>query len=133
MINNHYPSHDDWYFSVGEKTKEAYLRDNLDLNATFGSEDEITIGKTVKSWLADYMTSGPVVALVLEAPGAIKLVRKIVGHTFPSVAAPGTIRGDYSCDSPDEANTENRSIYNLVHASGNEDEAKNEIELWFGE
>jgi len=132
-INQHYPSHDAWYTSVGEKTKEAYERDGMDIVGTFGSDDPIAIGKVVKSWLADYMTSGPVVGMILSGNRAISLVRKLVGHTFPSEAAPGTIRGDFSTDSPDLANQEARSIYNIIHASGDPDEAANEMTLWFGE
>lgn len=132
-INNHYPSHDEWFNSVGVKTKEAYERDGLDLIGTFGTNETVQIGKVVKSWLADYMTSGPVVGMVLSGNRAILSVRKLVGHTFPSEAAPGTIRGDYAIDSPDLANVEKRSIRNLVHASGDPEEAANEIKLWFGE
>jgi len=132
-INNHYPSHDGWFNAVGTKTKEAYERDGLDIVETFGSADPVTIGKVVKSWLAEYMTSGPVVGMILKGNRAISIVRKLVGHTFPSEAAPGTIRGDYSIDSPDLANVEKRSIKNLVHASGDPEEAANEIQLWFGE
>lgn len=132
MIERHYPSHDDWYRSVGEKTRIAYERDGLDLLATFGSDEPVAIGKVVKSWLGAYMTSGPVVGMVLSGNRAIALVRKMVGHTFPNEALPGTIRGDFGQDSPDVANREARSIHNLVHASGNPEEAANEIALWFG-
>ena len=55
----------------------------------------------------------------------------MVGHTLPSKADPGTIRRDFAIDSAISANARKRSIYNLVHASGNEEEANNEIKLWF--
>jgi nucleoside-diphosphate kinase len=131
-IERHYPSHNDWFASVGDKTRVAYQRDGLDLIKTFGSDDPVAIGKVVKSWLGAYMTSGPVVGMVLSGNRAIALVRKLVGHTFPNEATPGTIRGDYGNDSPDVANREARSIQNLIHASGNPEEAQNEIALWFG-
>lgn len=133
MIQRHYPSHDEWFESVGSKTLAAYERDGLDITATFGSDEPIAIGRVVKSWLADYMCAGPVVGMVLSGNQAIAMVRKMVGHTFPTDAAPGTIRGDFAVDSPDLANRDKRSIRNLIHASGNPEEAANEIELWFGE
>src|SRR3989344_2355803 len=61
----------------------------------------------------------------------IPMVRKIVGATLPSKAEMGTIRGDYSVDSPTLANADKRAIHNLVHASGDEQEAAHEIEHWF--
>jgi len=59
-------------------------------------------------------------------------VRKLAGHTLPFKAEVGTIRGDFSVDSPAIANAEKRSIHNLFHASENPAEAANEIKLWFG-
>ena len=55
-----------------------------------------------------------------------------VGPTMPYIAEMGTIRGDFSNDSPLNANVERRSVYNLVHASETPQEAKHEIEHWFG-
>jgi nucleoside-diphosphate kinase len=85
----------------------------------------------VRGWLLDYISSGPVFAAVLEGPHAVDLVRKITGHTLPYKAEPGTIRGDFSFDSSHLANTAKRAIKNLIHASGNLEEAKYEIPLWF--
>ena len=81
--------------------------------------------------LVDSMRAGPVIAMVLEGPHAIEVVRKIRGHTLPQKAMPGTITGDYSFDSSYVANKANRPIKNLVHASGNVEEAEFEIGLWF--
>ena len=78
------------------------------------------------------MQSGPLFALVLEGPHAIELVRKIRGFTLPSKAQPGTITGDFSFDSSVLANSKKRPIRNLVHASGNHEEADFEVNLWFG-
>jgi nucleoside-diphosphate kinase len=58
-------------------------------------------------------------------------VRKIVGDTLPFRAATGTIRGDFSVDSPTVANLQKRPVRNLIHASGTVDEADAEIALWF--
>ena len=60
-------------------------------------------------------------------------VRKIVGPTEPRSAPPGTIRGDYSIDSYMLSDATERPIKNLIHASGNVEEAKSEIKVWFSE
>jgi nucleoside-diphosphate kinase len=96
-----------------------------------GTDDPHEIGLRVQEWLVEFLTSGPALALVLEGPHAVELVRKIVGVTLPSNAQPGTIRGDYSFDSSALANAQKRPIRNLVHASGDIDEAEFEIALWF--
>jgi nucleoside-diphosphate kinase len=56
-----------------------------------------------------------------------------VGKTLPIFAEPGTIRGDWSTDSPTLANLEQRPVRNLVHASGTVEEAEFEVRLWFRE
>jgi len=81
----------------------------------------------------EFMMSGPVIAVVLEGVQAVPLVRKMVGETEPKNALPGTIRGDYAHISFDYANSKGSSIPNLIHASGDEKEAEEEIKLWFSE
>jgi nucleoside-diphosphate kinase len=71
--------------------------------------------------LRDFVTSGPLVALVLEGDQAIEVVRGINGATDGRKAAPGTIRGDYSLS--------NRE--NLVHGSDSPESAEREIGIWF--
>jgi nucleoside-diphosphate kinase len=78
-----------------------------------------------------YMQTGPVLAMVLEGIESVSLVRKLVGTTEPKSAEPGTIRGDYSHISFEYANTKGVSIPNLIHASGDVEEAKQEIAHWF--
>jgi nucleoside-diphosphate kinase len=80
---------------------------------------------------AEFMKSGPVVAMVWEGVEAIALVRKMVGSTEPKSSIPGTIRGDYSHASYGYVNSNNAWLTNLVHASANEEEAAPEIDLWF--
>jgi nucleoside-diphosphate kinase len=79
----------------------------------------------------EFMQEGPVIAMVLEGIEAISLVRKMVGTTEPKSAAPGTVRGDYSHISFEYANGRGVSIPNLIHASGDADDAKQEIKHWF--
>lgn len=79
----------------------------------------------------EMMTQGPVIAMVFEGVEAVALVRKLVGPTEPKSAAPGTIRGDYSHMSFGHADSADKGIPNLIHASGDEDEAVKEIAHWF--
>lgn len=78
-----------------------------------------------------YMMTGPVIAIVLEGVEAVPLVRKIVGPTEPKSAEMGTIRGDYSHMSFGYSDARGIGVPNLVHASGDPDEAEQEIALWF--
>jgi nucleoside-diphosphate kinase len=71
--------------------------------------------------LVDFITSSPLVAMVLEGPNAIAVVRAMVGATRPHEAAPGTIRGDFALE----------TAQNLVHASDGAETAVSEIALWF--
>lgn len=79
----------------------------------------------------EFMTQGPVIAMVFEGVEAVELVRKLVGGTEPKSALPGTIRGDYSHMSFGYADKHNVGIPNLIHTSGSVEEAKQEIEHWF--
>lgn len=81
----------------------------------------------------EMMQAGPVLAMVLEGVEAVALVRKMVGTTEPKAAAPGTVRGDYSHVSFAHADAEDMGIPNLIHASGDVEEAKKEIAHWFSE
>lgn len=81
----------------------------------------------------EFMTQGPVIAMVLEGVESVELVRKLVGGTEPKSALPGTIRGDYSHMSFGYADEHNVGIPNLIHASGSVEEAKQEIEHWFAD
>lgn len=132
LIERHYPSNDKYYASLGNKSLANYKEQGLDIKAELGTDDAREIGISIKGWLVDYMTSGPVMAVVLQGNGAIRNVRKLCGDTLPSNAAPGTIRARFSLDSSDYANAQKRSLHNLMHSSGNADEARYEIELWFG-
>lgn len=81
----------------------------------------------------EFMQGGPVMAMVLEGIEAISVVRKLVGTTEPKAAEPGTIRGDYSHISFAYANEQKLSIPNLIHASGDKEDAEKEIAHWFSQ
>lgn len=79
------------------------------------------------------MVQGPVIAMVFEGVEAVSLVRKLVGGTEPKSAAPGTIRGDFSHMSFEYADGQKKGIPNLIHASGDPEEAAKEIDHWFSD
>jgi len=79
------------------------------------------------------MVSGPVIAMVFEGVEAVALVRKLVGGTEPKSALPGTIRGDFSHMSFEYADNKDKGIPNLIHASGDPEEAEKEIGHWFSD
>ena len=71
--------------------------------------------------LTDYITSGPVVAMVWQGDDCVTLVRKLTGSTKPTEAAPGTIRGDFCM----------HTQCNVIHASDSEESAEREVNLFF--
>lgn len=79
------------------------------------------------------MQEGPVIAMILEGVEAVALVRKLVGATNTKEAAPGTIRGDYAHASLDYVNSHNVALPTVLHASGDPEEAAEEISHWFSE
>ena len=81
----------------------------------------------------EMMSEGPVIAYVLEGIDVVTFVRKMVGSTESKSALPGTIRGDYSHMSYAHADKEEIGLPNLIHASGDPEEAKAEIAHWFSQ
>lgn len=132
QVRAHYPMSDEaWVQRLGEKSLSSFETIDATPLEILGTEDSKVVGNDVVESLVEYLTSGPVVAMVIEGIQARDMVRKLAGHTLPYKADVGTIRGDYSVDSPTVANVEKRAIHNLIHASETADEAKNEIALWF--
>jgi nucleoside-diphosphate kinase len=132
MGEAHYPRTKEWLTKVGNRTLEEYKQKDIDPNVKFGTDDAVEIGKIIKKWNIEYLTYGPVLAMIWQGPDAVLTVRKLVGETNPSKAQPGTIRGDFCVDNAEIANHYDRPIYNLIHASGTVEEAEQEIQLWFG-
>lgn len=131
-MDNHYPKDPAWIRRLGEKTLATYEKYHYDALADFGTDDPEKIGPGIRTWLIDYMLSAPLVKMVVEGTHAVDMVRKIAGPTMPYLADMGTIRGDFSNDSPAIANAEKRAVMNVVHASETPSEASHEIEHWFG-
>jgi nucleoside-diphosphate kinase len=133
QMDKHYPKDKEWITGLGKNTARSYEEFKIPstLFDDYGTEDHFEIGKMVREWLVDFMVSGPLVKIVVEGLHAIRMVRKIVGPTIPAFAEMGTIRGDFSVDSPVLANVQKRAVRNLIHASGNPAEAEFEIQHWF--
>jgi len=106
LVFKHYPESNEWFSEVGEKTIKGYKDIGLDVKSEFGTDESVEIGKMVKEWLKDFISSGDVVAMVLEGNAAVINVRRLCGGTFPIFADPGSIRGRFSVESPDFANAE---------------------------
>jgi nucleoside-diphosphate kinase len=135
QVKGHLPWSDEvWVARLGQKGLDSFeLVPHVNPAEVMGTDDKLKIGREVVDSLFKYLKSGPVVCMVVEGIQAIEMVRKLAGHTLPFKAAVGTIRGDFSVDSPTVANVEKRSIHNLFHASENKSEAENEIKVWFGD
>lgn len=131
QMDNHYPKDDKWITRVGQKTLDTYAKYNIDAMKEVGTTDAHEIGIMVRGWLIDFMTSAPLVKMVVQGIHAIDMVRKLAGPTMPSMAEMGTIRGDFSVDSPIAANRGKRAVKNIVHASETPEEAEHEISHWF--
>lgn len=108
--------------------KKQFYAHYEDIGKMITRHGEETFNRTL-----DFMTRGPVIAIVFEGVEAVALVRKLVGTTEPKTALPGTIRGDYSHMSFGYAQNSKKSVPNLIHASGNLEEAEREIKHWFKE
>ena len=132
QIDEHYPKDEAWIARLGQKTLKTYEKYGYSAKEEVGTESDLEIGKMVRKWLVDYMTSAPLVRMVVQGIHAVDIVRKIAGPTIPALAEVGTIRGDFSIDSPLLANKEQRAVMNLLHASETPEEAEHEIEHWFG-
>jgi nucleoside-diphosphate kinase len=119
LLRRHYP--DSMAESLGRKAQLAVT----------GIVAPVAHGRKVLEGLRRYFTRGPVIAVRFGGEDAIQVVRRVTGYTDPATAAKGTIRGDYGVDTIARSTAEGRALENLVHASGNPEEAEAELSLWF--
>ena len=130
----HYPTtRTQWLKHIGKRVLETYKEYGRDPGEDLDTMEPVEIGKKMAHWLVDYLVEGPVVAMLLEGDNSINTVRKIVGHTFGDKAIPGTIRGDYTLERGYSGFIRKEAGRNLIHASGNKEEAEFERKLWFKE
>ena len=128
-IEKHYTLDPNWRTVTGEKTIASYKKKGLKPP----SENPLEITAVILENLKKYMTSGPIIVMIWKGVHAVKVVRKITGGTEPLTSDVGTIRGDFVLDSYQISDMDKRSVRNLIHASGSEDEAEMEIKHWFDE
>jgi len=128
-VEEHYLVNPDFKTNVGSKAIESYKKKG----ETPPTEDPEEQGQFVLNTLKKYMTSGPVIVMCWEGLHAVEIVRKITGGTEPRSSDVGTIRGDFVLDSYQIADIDQRSVRNLIHASGDTTEADKEIMLWFND
>jgi nucleoside-diphosphate kinase len=121
ILRKHYP--DSMAEGLGKKAQLAYP----------GITDAKAHGLKVLERLRKYFTRSPVIAIRFGGEEAIQTVREVTGYTDPTTAEKGTIRGDFGVDSIAKSTAEWRACENLIHASGNPEEAKSELALWFPE
>lgn len=126
-VDKHYALTEEWMMAVYTKAKTKFDAEGK----AFPFADHKAYGGNIKAGLVEFLRSAPIIAMVLEGEMAVSLVRKLVGATEPASSPAGTIRGDFSHDTYALSNEQNRPIRNLIHASGNVQEANNEISIWF--
>lgn len=131
QIDEHYPKDLVWIKRLGEKSIATYIKYGWNAKKEMGTDNPMKIGKSIRNWILDFMTSGPIVKVVVEGIHAVDMVRKLVGNSIPALAEMGTIRGDFSVDSAALANKNKRAVHNLIHASETLEEATHELQLWF--
>ena len=120
---------DEWLEEVGRKARAAYEKRGKVSPFKTNMEN----GQAVLKANAKYLSSGPVVVMIWQGNQAVELVRKITGGTEPLTSDIGTIRGDFTLDSYAMADMDQRSVRNLIHASGDVGEAEQEITIWFSQ
>jgi nucleoside-diphosphate kinase len=128
LVGEHYADDEEYLTGVGEKALENAKSKGVEIKET-----ALEIGQRVRKSNMKYISTGPVLAFVLQGNTAVQTVRNLVGGTNPLSADIGTIRGDLSIDDFSQADQEGRSVRNLMHASGEVEEAEREIPLWFNE
>ncbi|KUK77830.1 MAG: Nucleoside diphosphate kinase [candidate division WS6 bacterium 34_10] len=129
QVGEHYIDDKDYLIEVGEKAKKGAKARGEDIS----DWNSLERGEIIRQRNIDYLTCGPIVAMVLEGFGVIKGVRKILGNTSPASGDVGTIRDDYSLDTYQLADYVSRSTRTMIHASDSVENASREIEIWFNE
>ncbi len=127
LVERHYSVDPDWKTKAGEKSLNSYRSKGLEPP----SQNPEELGEQVLNNLKKYLTSGPIIALVFQGMNAVQVIRKITGGTEPLTSDVGTIRGDFTIDSYEVADVDERAVRNLIHASSSVWEAEKEISVWF--
>ncbi|MDD5289907.1 MAG: nucleoside-diphosphate kinase [Patescibacteria group bacterium] len=124
----HYKKDDVWFEKVGKRAIEEKKLAGKPIEKT-----PIEYGQEKQKVLVDFITSGPVAAMIWQGNSVCDIVRKLVGGTEPLTSDVGTIRGDFTVDSYHLADADMRSVRNIIHSSETKEEAEREIKIWFKE
>lgn len=124
----HYNKDDQWFIQKGQGIIDDLTKDNQTIK-----KSALEYGKDIIRNITQYMTGGPVVAMVLEGHAAPEVVTSMVGSTEPVSADIGTIRGDFTIDSYYLSTIDKRAVRNLIHCSENQSEAGREQKIWFND
>ncbi|MFA6422996.1 MAG: nucleoside-diphosphate kinase [Patescibacteria group bacterium] len=126
LTEKHYTDDEAWIESSGNRSYQNYVDKGIDPGKT---PRELAL--MTRQRCLDHFTGRTIFAMTWEGPHAVQTGRKIAGHTNPLVADNGSIRGDMSPESYEVSDNFDRTILNIVHASGSVEEAEKEINLWF--
>ena len=128
QCEEHYNKDENWFMEKGQGIIDDLNRDNLPIE-----KEALEYGKDIIRNIVNYMTGGPIVAIILEGHAAPEVVSTMVGGTEPNTADIGTIRGDFTIDSYYLSTIDGRAVRNLIHCSEDNDEAQREALIWFNE
>jgi len=129
QVGEHYIDEESYLIETGEKAKKGAIARGEDVSKWNSLEQ----GKKIRQRNINYLTCGPIIAIVFEGFGVISQVRKILGSTSPADGDIGTVRDDYSVDTYALADFLDRSTMTMLHASDSVENAERELKIWFKE
>jgi len=129
QVGEHYIDDEAYLIETGEKARKGAIARGEDVTGWNSLEQ----GKKVRQRSINYLTCGPIIAIVFEGFGVISQVRKILGSASPADGDIGTIRDDYSLDTYALADYIDRSTMTMLHASDSVENAERELKIWFKE
>lgn len=127
QVGEHYIDDDGYLIETGEKAKKGAIARGEDVSKW----NSLERGKIIRQRNIDYLTHGPIIAMVLEGFGVVTQVRKVLGGASPADSDIGTIRDDYSLDTYALADYISRSTRTMLHASDSVENAERELKIWF--
>lgn len=129
QVGEHYEGKEAYLIETGERAKKGAIARGEDVS----NWNSLEKGKQIRERNINYLTCGPIIAIIFEGFGVISQVRKILGSTSPADGDIGTIRDDYSLDTYALADSIDRSTMTMLHASDSVESAEREWKIWFRE
>lgn len=129
QVGQHYADDESYLIETGEKAKKGAEIRGEDIS----NWNSLERGKIIRQNNINYLTCGPIIAMVLEGFGVVAQVRKVLGSASPADSDIGTIRDDYSLDTYALADYISRSTRTMLHASDSVENAERELKIWFKE